>query len=156
MPTRVLTGDRIAKQGRIRIGCSATIFNEQRDRVLLTRRTDNGLWCLPGGGMDPGEFMEETCVREVFEETGLRILVKRLIGIYSSPNWLVEYPDGNRVQIVALNFEAQVIGGEMTTTREVSEYGYFNQADLAALDLMANHHQRILDAFEHQPQAFIR
>ena len=156
MPTRIITGERIAKQGRIRIGCSATIFNDQRDRVLLTRRADNGLWCLPGGGMDPGEFMEETCVREVLEETGMRVMVKRIIGIYSSPNWLVEYPDGNRVQIVALNFEAQVVGGEIKTTHEVSEYGYFSQAEIDTLDLMVNHRQRILDAFEQQQDAFIR
>ncbi len=156
MPTRVLTGDRIGKQGRIRIGCSVTIFNDQRDRILLTRRADNGLWCLPGGGMDPGEFMEETCVREVFEETGLRVLVKRLIGVYSSPHWLVEYPDGNRVQIVALNFEAEVIGGELKTSHEVNEFGYFSKEEIEKLDLMTNHHQRILDAFEHRQEAFIR
>ena len=47
---------------------SAVIFGKESERVLLTRRTDNGLWCLPGGGMDAGESATEACVREVFEE----------------------------------------------------------------------------------------
>jgi len=156
MPTRIVTGERIGKLGRIRLGCSATLFNPSRDRILLTRRTDNELWCLPGGGMDPGEFMEETCVREVFEETGLHVVVKRLIGVYSSPNWLVEYPDGNRVQIVAVNFEVEWVSGELKNTHEVSEFGYFTLPEIDNLNLMINHHQRIVDAFEKKQEAFIR
>ena len=52
--TQVLYGERIGKQGKIRLGCSAAIFDE-RGRILLTRRADNNQWCLPGGGMEPGE-----------------------------------------------------------------------------------------------------
>jgi len=89
--TKVIRGERIGKNGRIRLGCSATIFNESREKVLLTKRTDNGLWCLPGGGVDPGESVEETVIREVQEETGLTVRVLRLIGVYSDPNWLVVY-----------------------------------------------------------------
>jgi 8-oxo-dGTP pyrophosphatase MutT (NUDIX family) len=156
VPTRIIRGERIGKQGRIRTGCSAVIFSPDREKVLLTRRTDNGLWCLPGGGIDPGESAAETCAREVLEETGLRARVTRLIGVYSSPDWLVEYPDGNRVQLVALSFEAALEGGELTTTSEVSEYGYFSLAEISELDLMLNHQQRILDAFAGQPEAFVR
>jgi len=56
--TQVLYGDRIAKQGKIRLGCSAAIFDVQ-GRVLLTKRTDNGQWCLPSGGVEPGESVAE-------------------------------------------------------------------------------------------------
>ena len=51
--TRILYGERFGKQGNIRLGTSAIIFDEQQ-RVLLTKRTDNGHWCLPGGAMDSG------------------------------------------------------------------------------------------------------
>ncbi len=156
MPTQILRGERIGKQGRIRTGCSAAIFDAGREKILLTRRTDNGLWCLPGGGIDPGESAAEACVREVFEETGLRARVIRLIGVYSNPDWLVEYPDGNRVQIIALSFEAAIEGGELATTSEVSQFGFFSLAEIKALDLMINHQQRILDAFAGQAEAFIR
>jgi ADP-ribose pyrophosphatase YjhB (NUDIX family) len=156
MPTQVIQGTRIGKQGRLRVGCSAVIFDNSHEKILLTRRTDNSLWCLPGGGMNPGENAAETCIREVFEETGLVVQVIHLIGIYTSPDWLIEYPDGNRVQIVAMSFEAQIMGGSMNTTSEVSEFGYFSFAEIETLDLMQNHFQRISDAYSHQKEAFIR
>ena len=156
MPTRVIRGKRIGKTGRIRTGCSAVIFNDDRQKLLLTRRTDNGLWCLPGGGINSGESVAETCMREVQEETGLLTRITRLIGVYSSPDWLVEYPDGNKVQIVALSFEAVPEGGQLNATDEVSEYGYFSIAEIEKLDLMQNHYQRIIDAFAEQCEAFIR
>jgi 8-oxo-dGTP pyrophosphatase MutT (NUDIX family) len=156
MRTQVIHGHRIGKQGRLRVGCSAVIFNSSREKILLTRRTDNALWCLPGGGMAPGENAAETCVREVFEETGLNVQVVHLIGVYSSPDWLIEYPDGNRVQIVAMSFESEIIGGEMNPTSEVSEFGYFSSAEIENLDLMQNHYQRLIDAFSMQKEAFIR
>lgn len=156
MPTQVLHGERIGKQGHLRIGCSAVIFDSPREKILLTRRSDNSLWCLPGGGMDPGESAAETCVREVLEETGLRVQVARLIGVYTSPDWLIEYPDGNRVQLVALSFEAVPQEGSLVANSEVSEFGYFSPAEIKTLDLMQNHAQRIEDAFIARCEAFIR
>jgi ADP-ribose pyrophosphatase YjhB (NUDIX family) len=108
---QVLYGERIGKQGKIRLGCSAAILDEY-GRILLTRRADNGQWCLPGGGMEAGESAAEACEREVLEETGLSVCVKRLVGIYSHSDQLVIYPDGGRFQIVALHFEAEITGGE--------------------------------------------
>jgi ADP-ribose pyrophosphatase YjhB (NUDIX family) len=156
MPTRVISGHRVGRLGRLRVGCSAVIFNAERDKILLTRRTDNGLWCLPGGGMDSGENAAEACIREVREETGLHIRVTRLIGIYTSPDWLIEYPDGNCVQIVAMSFEGAPIDGEITPTNEVIESGFFSKNEITQKELMENHLQRILDAFAMQEQAFIR
>ena len=95
---QVIHGNRIGKKGRIRLGCSVVIFDEARKKVLLTKRADNGLWCLPGGGVDPGESVEETVIREAWEETGLTIRVLRLIGVYSDPDWLVVYSDDTAVQ----------------------------------------------------------
>ena len=60
---KLIYGDRIGKRGVLRGGASAIIFDESREKVLLTKRTDNGRWCIPGGGMDPGESVEEACVR---------------------------------------------------------------------------------------------
>ena len=102
--TQVLYGQRLGREGKIRFGCSAVIFDEARTKVLLTRRTDNGLWGVPGGAMESGESVVEACEREVFEETGLKVHAKRLVGVYSNPDQLVIYPDGTKVQIVALGF----------------------------------------------------
>ncbi len=64
-------GKRVARQGRIAVGCSAAIFDSTRERILLVRSSDNGLWTVPGGHMEPGESLTEACAREVSEETGL-------------------------------------------------------------------------------------
>ena len=95
--SKLIYGQRVGKSATIRPGASAIIFDDTGQKVLLTCRTDNGRWCLPGGGMDPGESASECCVREVLEETGLRVRVTRLIGVYTSPDLIVEYADGNQI-----------------------------------------------------------
>jgi ADP-ribose pyrophosphatase YjhB (NUDIX family) len=77
--------------------------------------------------MEPGESVTQAVAREVSEETGVRIAVGRLVGVYSDPNHQVlAYPDGRRVQAVNLCFEAVATGrGEITTPEETLETGYF-------------------------------
>lgn len=153
--TVVHFGKRIGQLGVLRIGCSAVIF-DTHGRVLLTRRADNGQWCLPGGAMEAGESVEETCVREVFEETGLRVRVTRLIGVYSNRDALVEYPDGNKAQIVVLNFEAEVTGGEPRLSDETTEIGYFTIDEIETMDLLGHHKERIRDALARQSAVFVQ
>jgi len=153
---KVIHGKRVGKKGRIRLGCSAVIFDESREKVLLTKRADNGLWCLPSGGVDPGESVEETIIREVQEETGLTVRVLRLVGVYSDPDVLVEYDDQDAVQIVALGFEVEITAGEPGLSDETSDWGYYSLEEMDALDMLLNHHTRIRDAFVPQREAFIR
>jgi ADP-ribose pyrophosphatase YjhB (NUDIX family) len=153
---KLLHGDRIAKLGQIMLGCSAVILDASGQSVLLTRRTDNGLWCLPGGRIDPGECVAEACAREVLEETGLKVLVGRLLGVYSDPNLLVEYADGERCHIVALNFAAEAIAGTLSLSNETTAFGYFSREEMQTLNLMEHHWERIDDAFADQPEAFVR
>lgn len=154
--TNIIYGERIGKQGKIRLGCSAVLFDEKREKVLLTCRADNGLWCLPSGGVDPGESVTETCEREVWEETGLKVKVERLVGVYSNPNYLVVYPDGSCVQVIALNFEVVVTGGEIGLSNETSDIRYFMLDNIENLELILDHKQRILDTLTKQAAAFIR
>jgi ADP-ribose pyrophosphatase YjhB (NUDIX family) len=75
--------------------------------ILLMQRADNGQWGLPGGYVERGESVEQACAREVLEETGYRVVVGRLIGVYSEPaRQVVEYGEGRRVHVVNLCFEA--------------------------------------------------
>ena len=154
--TQVLYGDRLGKEGRLRTGCSAVIFNETRTKVLLTRRTDNGLWCVPGGGMESGESAAEACIREVWEETGLRVRVKRLVGVYSHPDQLVVYPDGNKAHVVALHFEAEVTGGEAGLSDETTDIGYFTLDDIEGIEMLGRHKERIIDTMAKQSETFIK
>ena len=146
-------GERIGKEGVLRPGASAIIFDEARERVLMTQREDNSRWCLPGGGMDPGESAAEACVREVLEETGLEARVTRLVGIYTTPDLLIEFPDGNKVQPVAFSFEAEITGGELGLSDETIAFGWYTVAEIEAMDTMEHLITRIHDAVKNLLEA---
>ena len=149
-------GDRIGKVGQLRPGASALIFEETTGKILLTRREDNGRWCLPGGGMDPGESAAEACIREVFEETGLEVEVTKLVGIYTTPDILVEYPDGNKIQPVGFSFLVEIKGGIMGLSDETIDIGYFTIEEMRQMDMMEPHVQRIEDALEGRSEAIFQ
>jgi len=153
--TQVLYGPRLGKEGKIRLGCSAAILDED-GRILLTRRTDNGQWCLPGGRMESGEFAAEACEREVLEETGLNVRVKRLVGVYSHPDQLVVYPDGNKAHVVALHFEVDITGGEIGLSNETTDFGYFTLEEIEGLEMLGRHKERIIDTLANQSETFIK
>jgi 8-oxo-dGTP pyrophosphatase MutT (NUDIX family) len=149
-------GERIGRTAQIKVGCSAIILDESGSKILLTCRADNGRWCLPGGAMDPGESLEECCVREVWEETGLTVRVVRLIGIYSTPHRVTYYSDGHRLQIVTANFLAEITGGTLGVSDETTAAGFFSQPEMAALDIIDPHIERLQDFFAGQEVTFFR
>lgn len=153
--TQVLYGPGLGKQGKIRLGTSAIIFNSE-GKFLLTKRSDNGQWCLPGGAVESGESVAEACAREVFEETGLRVRVKRLVGVYSHPDQLVVYPDGHKAFIVAIHFEGQVTGGELGLSNETTDFGYFTLEEIETLEILGRHRERIIDSLRNQSEAVIK
>lgn len=150
-------GERIGKTGKLKVGCSAVIFDKSGENTLLQKRTDNGRWGIPGGGMDPGESAAECCIREVKEETGLDVEVARLVGIYTTPHRVTTYPDGNRWQFVSMHFEARIIGGTMEISDgESTEMKFIPVSELANYDIMENHLPRIEDTMTRQVATFIR
>ncbi|ADB31830.1 NUDIX hydrolase [Kribbella flavida DSM 17836] len=130
-------GVRIGAGAVLRPGATAAVLDGER--LLLTRRSDNGEWCLPGGGIDPGERPAETAEREVLEETGLTVRATELLGVYSDPDIVVVYPDGNRVQILGVLFRAEIVAGTAGVSDEVTEIGWFTAAEAAELPVIANH-----------------
>jgi ADP-ribose pyrophosphatase YjhB (NUDIX family) len=145
---KYLYGDRIARQGKVIVGCNCVVLNEDRDEVLLIRRTDNGRWAVPGGALDAGESVLEACVREAKEETGLDVEITRFVGIYSDPNRLLVYADGNKYHVISLAFEAKVIGGDLSPNSEASEFTWAAVRDLKDLDLVEPQLERIQDALD--------
>lgn len=91
---------------------TALIVNEA-GRILLQRRTDFEAWGLPGGVMEPGESLLQALHREVEEETGLTIQAGKLIGLYTSPEFIVRYPNGDIVHPVTACFLARPTGGAL-------------------------------------------
>jgi len=106
---------------------SACIRRESGE-ILWQRRADFGWWGLPGGILEAGETLRECIVREVREETGLSVAPMRMIGVYSSPDFEVVYPNGDRVHYVTFCFECRVTGGRMQAdSRETLELAWFSQ-----------------------------
>jgi len=152
----ILQGERIGRTAGMFVGCSGVVFDGERRKILLTRRADNGRWCLPGGHVEPGETVAEACIREMREETGLEVRIVRLIGVYSSPNFALDYGERGRFQVVGLNFEVEPIGGELGLSNETTAVGYFSADEIARLDLLEHHRERIADAFADGETTFVR
>jgi 8-oxo-dGTP pyrophosphatase MutT (NUDIX family) len=153
---KLLYGPRIAAGAPLMLGASATLFDPSGEKVLLTRRADNGEWVLPGGGVESGESLAEACAREMLEETGLTVRVVRLLGVYSDPDMLLTYASGGRFHLIAHNFLVARVAGQPGTSDEVTAWGWYGAADFGSLAIMAHHRQRLTDAYARQAEAFIR
>ena len=139
----------------VRPSVSAVIFDGRR-RLLLQQRSDGGQWGLPGGSLEIGESVTAGVIREVREETGLTVSVRRLIGVYSEPTLqVVRYPDGNVWHYVNVCFECVVRGGELTTCDETLALRWVPLTRLP-VTLLSNHRIRIRDARTGRAAAFIR
>ncbi len=141
-----------------RVGCAANgiVFNEAGE-VLLQKRADNGWWALPGGWVDPGESVEQAAVREVWEETGLRVSVERLVGVYSDPKYytIMQYPGGETVQFVAIVFECERQSGELQVSDESTDVRFF-AVDALPEGTLLSARIRIEDAVAGNSQPFVR
>ncbi|MCR9093416.1 MAG: NUDIX domain-containing protein [bacterium] len=153
------------------LGLSVSAMVWREGELLLMRRSDNGFWGLPGGFVEIGESVAEAACREVAEETGWKVEVGGLIGVYSDPGTnVVDYsfkksgprkgadPDGGerRVQIVNLCFHAEAVeAGEMTTPEETLEMGFF-AADALPQPFVPIHAIRIEDGLARRAAAAIR
>jgi len=85
-----------------------------RGELLVTRRTDDGLWHPPGGYADLGETTTATVIREVREETGLVVAPLRIVGVYSeTPMMLARFANGDVAHNVGVAFECRVTGGTL-------------------------------------------
>lgn len=92
----------------IGVGCGAIVVNDNNEVLLVKRslesRTEPGEWSRPGGEVERGETIEKAVEREVFEETGVRVQVVRLLevtqNISEGKHW------------IALGYLAKYVSGE--------------------------------------------
>jgi ADP-ribose pyrophosphatase YjhB (NUDIX family) len=107
------------KANSIVVAVTAAVRNAHGD-LLLIERTDNGLWALPGGAQDIGESVVQAAQREVKEETGIDVEITGLSGIYSDPQHVIAYDDGEVRQEFSLCLHARPLSGEPRTSSESS------------------------------------
>ncbi|MEV8589434.1 NUDIX domain-containing protein [Streptomyces sp. NPDC051180] len=130
------------------------VVRDDVGRLLLIHKTDNDLWALPGGGHDIGERIGDTAVREVREETGVEVAVDNIVGLYTDPDHVLAYDDGEVRQQFSICFRAHPVGGSLRTSSESKEVRWVNPADLDDLDIHPSMRLRIrhgLDESRREP-----
>ncbi|MER9950315.1 NUDIX domain-containing protein [Mesorhizobium sp. M0047] len=105
---RALIGSRLVLMPGARI-----VIERADSRILLQKRTDFGLWGLPGGNAEEGEGLEAVVIREVLEETGLIVSDVEPFGFGCDPHYeTFQFPNGDRAQFFALMFYTRSFEGE--------------------------------------------
>jgi ADP-ribose pyrophosphatase YjhB (NUDIX family) len=98
-------------------------------QLLLIRRSDNGLWAVPGGLVEVGESLALAAQRELLEETGVRARIVRLLGIFDSRIW----HSRTRAHLYHAIFLAEAADPSPVTSSEASEVGFFDEQHLPPL-----------------------
>lgn len=95
------------------------------DGKVLLVKNNNGKWSLPGGGLERGELVDAAAAREVEEETGFDIEIKRQVGIFSLRKELG----------IVILFEGKIKAGELKadSDEEISERRYFSFKEIKDL-----------------------
>lgn len=120
------------------------VVSDEGGRILVIRRTDNGNYALPGGGLDLGESLPAAAVRETREETGVEVEITGLVGIYTNPRHLIEYTSNGEVrQEFSVVFTARPIGGQPRINDEADEVRWVHPADIPSLRMHPSMRQRI-------------
>jgi ADP-ribose pyrophosphatase YjhB (NUDIX family) len=108
-----------------KIGADAAIFNEKGE-ILLMERADGSGWCLPCGWVEPNERPVDTAVREVYEETGLKVEVIQFVGAFTRKASAQNGP----FTMVAIVHLCQIVGGELTLSHEGAALKYWKIDDM--------------------------
>ena len=120
------------------------------DRLLLEKRRDSDTWGLVGGGVKKTEEPIQAIIREVWEETGLRIAPERFqkLGVYDEPKRIAAYQDGSiwKMVVVAyiLNLENEP---DIYISSESKELRFFTREELKNIEIVITHSDIVEDGF---------
>jgi ADP-ribose pyrophosphatase YjhB (NUDIX family) len=92
---------------------TTTLVFDDQGRILVQRRYDFDWLSVPGGALELGEGVRACGVRETFEETGLRVQIERLVGVFSHPDFTLNYPNGDVVQQWSVCVVGRPVGGAL-------------------------------------------
>jgi 8-oxo-dGTP pyrophosphatase MutT (NUDIX family) len=89
---------------------------DDEGRVLMTKRADDGTWCLPAGAAERGGSFAQTAIDELAEETGLAVRERDLVpfgSLSEAALHTIDYPSGDTTHCFALLFLARSWDGEV-------------------------------------------
>lgn len=124
---------------------ASVLVTDDAGAILLLRRTDTGQWTIPTGGLKKGETISQCAVRECAEETGLTVEITGLVGVFSTPDHVIAYGNGEVRQPVNICLRARVTGGTAMPTSEASDIRWVPPAQISGYDI----HPAILRRIRH-------
>jgi len=145
----------LAIGGRDRVACAycdfvhwdnpkpvtATLIPIDGGLVLVKRSVEPFVddWCLPGGFIEARESPEESAAREVMEETGLEVDIKRILGAFSP---------GRGINVIILFYLAELVKGDMKAGDDASDVAIFKKSELPSNICFDLHRLMIKQHFE--------
>ncbi len=157
MPERIdYLDDPEAPQANSVVPSANVIVVNGQGEILLMRRTDNGNWAVPGGGMDLGESITDAAVRETEEETGIECAITGLVGIYTNPRHVIRYTSNEEVrQEFSVVFTARPTGGELRASSESSEPHWVTPTTAVTLPMHPSMRQRIQHYLDNRAEPYL-
>ncbi len=140
---------------QLEIPSVAILCFDDRDRLVLVRHSEGGLWTTPGGAVEPEEVPADAAVREMWEETGLYVELLRVIGIYGGPEFTTTYGNGDAVAFMTNVFLARRISGELRPDEdETLEVASFAKGEIADLPMQSWAPPVVLRAFDQRQRTW--
>ena len=123
---------------------TAVVIVNDKNQILLQKRSDNKLWGLPGGLIELDETIEECAIREVKEETNLDIEIINYIGVFVNP--MMRWRENDKAKVYGFGFVGNIIGGELKINDSESlELKYFDYKAIPVIHSKDN--KDIIDAY---------
>lgn len=117
------------------VPAATAVVRDPDGRILLIRRSDNGLWALPGGAQDIGESLPDAVIREVREETGLEVEVTGIVGTYTDPRHVIAYDNGEVRQEFSICFRARPLTSGLHGSTESTDVRWVAPPGVAGLTM---------------------
>jgi len=126
------------------------------NRVLLVQERADGRWCMPGGWADVGDLPSEMVEREVWEESGFRVLARKVVGVYDANRSGRPIEFYHAYKIV---FLCEIVGGEARPSSETLAVDFFSFDGLPPLSNARTNQRHLAEVFAHlrephRPAAF--
>jgi 8-oxo-dGTP pyrophosphatase MutT (NUDIX family) len=114
----------------------AGIVRNTVGEILLQNKGNGEKWSLPAGAIELGEAPAEAVVREVWEETGLIVSPRKLLGVFGGKDYRYQYPNGHQIEYNIFMFDCEIQSGELNPIdNETAELRYFHPDDMPELAL---------------------
>ena len=123
------------------------LVTNAQGQVLMIKSPRYGDWEFPGGQVEESETLPHALEREIFEETGVTVKVKTLVGIYSNTR---------KPSIVNMDFICEYVSGEPRTSAESSQVEWVNRDEVLLRIKRDSIHGRMKDMLEFTGEVIYR